>query len=259
MVAPFAFWLLLLAVIPTTARADACPAQHIDERVRVVHVFDGDTFKLTDGRRVRIIGINTPELRPDGPATEPFADQAKAALQSMIDRSNRTVLLQYGNEHTDHYGRVLAHAYLDGGRNIAAHLLLDGLATTLAVPPNTRMHDCYQRQEDIARVERRGIWDHPRYQVRDSRTLPAATRGFSLVYGRIADISRGGGTVWLDLDGPLKVRIAREDQLNFPGGQLEHLAGKTVEVRGWIRSRPTGLVMTVRHPAALSIISTDRQ
>ena len=250
--APFALWLLLHA---QSALAAACPARDSGERVTVVHVYDGDTVKLADGRRVRLIGINAPELRPEQPAEEPFANEARAALQSLIDRNNRTLLLQYGREHEDHYGRLLAHAFVDNGDNVAVHLLQTGLATTLVVPPNTWAHDCYQQQEDQARIERRGIWKHPRYQVRDSHSLPASTRGFRIIHATVQDVRYAGGTAWLELDGPLSVRVGRQDQVNFPRGYLERLTGQAVEVRGWVRSRPSGLVMTVRHPAAMAALS----
>jgi endonuclease YncB( thermonuclease family) len=250
--APFALWLLLHA---PSALAAACPARDTGERVTVVHVYDGDTVKLADGRRVRLIGINAPELRPEQPAGEPFANEARAILQSLIDRNNRTLLLQYGRENEDHYGRLLAHAFVDNGDNVAVHLLQSGLATTLVVPPNTWAHDCYQQQEDQARIERRGIWKHPRYQVSDARSLPASTRGFRIIHATVQHVRYAGGTAWLELDGPLSVRVGRQDQVNFPAGYLERLAGKAVEIRGWVRARPSGLIMTVKHPAAMIFLS----
>jgi endonuclease YncB( thermonuclease family) len=251
-VAPFALWVLLL--FAQHSAAAACPAREISERVSVVHVYDGDTLKLSDGRRVRLIGINTPELRPEQPGGQPYAAAAKTALQSLLDRNNRTLLLQYGQEHNDHYGRLLAHAFLDSGDNVAVHLLQAGLATTLVVPPNTWAHDCYQAHENEARIDRRGIWGHPRYQLRDSRSLPLSTRGFSLIHGHVERVRQAGGNTWLELEGPLTVRIDKRDLVNFPDGYLERLAGQTVELRGWVRSRSPGLIMTVRHPAALIII-----
>ena len=254
-VAPFAFWLLLVFTYSLCNTAAACPARETGERVTVVYVYDGDTVKLSDGRRVRLIGINTPELRHNEPGGQPFATEARAALQSILDRGNRTLLLQYGKEHKDHYGRLLAHAFLENGDNIARHLLQAGLATTLVIPPNTWAQDCYQRLENQARIDRRGIWGHPRYQLQDSRSLPASTRGFSLILGKVEQVRHAGGNTWLELQGPLTVRIDKRDIINFPAGQLDKLTGQTVEVRGWVRSQPSGLVMTVKHPAALIAIT----
>jgi endonuclease YncB( thermonuclease family) len=242
---------LLFLLIPADGQAAGCLADKISERVTVVRVYDGDTVKLTDGRRVRLIGINTPELGRERKATQPFAAEARRVLQTLLDRSNRTLLLQYGQEHHDHYGRLLAHVFLDNGENVAVHLLQKGLATALVVPPNTWAVDCYRQQEDAARIERRGIWGDRRYQSRDSNSLPLATRDFSIVHGQVTRVKHSGGTLWIELQGPLAIRIGRKDRVNFPAGFFEHLAGQRVEVRGWVRPRPSGLVMTVRHPAAL--------
>lgn len=257
--APVAFWALLFFFTSQTVAAAPCPARETGERVRVIHVYDGDTVRLADGRRVRLIGINTPELNPDRRIVEPYASQAKSLLQSLLDRHNRTLLLQYDNERTDHYGRLLAHAFLENGENVAVRLLQAGLATTLVVPPNTWAQACYQSQEDRARIERRGLWDHPDYQSRDCHTLSAPVRGYQLVHCRVKRVRTQGRTTWLELAGPLDVHIARQDLINFPAGYLEQLAGQTVELRGWIRSHEGSQLMRIRHPAALVTIRGDRQ
>lgn len=249
-VAPFALALCLYAVAGS-AGAGSCPAERTDERVRVVHVYDGDTVRLADGRRLRLIGINAPETGRDGQAEQPFAGAARHALQALLDDNNRTLLLQHGAEDEDRYGRLLAHAWTDGGDNVGAHLLTLGLATALVVPPNTRLLACFERLEVDARRHQRGLWAHPRYQSRDSTALTAEDRGFTIVYGRVRSVEQHGGTLWLRLDGPLSLRVSRKDQVNFPAGMLERLPGRTVETRGWIRQTPSGLQLSVRHPAAL--------
>ena len=57
-----------------------CPAQQRLESVQVERVIDGDTVVLGDGRHVRIIGVNTPEMNwrkynPDG-VPQPYAREA---------------------------------------------------------------------------------------------------------------------------------------------------------------------------------------
>ena len=263
-VAPFAFWLLLLATVTldTWTRpvlASACPAEHINERVQVVHVYDGDTIKLTDGRRVRLIGIDTPELGHKNKPDQPLARQARMALQDRLNSNNRNLQLQYDKEHQDHYGRLLAHAFLENGENIVVPLLQQGLATTLVVPPNTWGADCYQHQENAARRERRGLWSLQDYQSQEARTLPLATRGFRIVHGRVGEIRRSRKNLWVDIEGPLVVQIPITDLVNFNLLDIEALPGKAVEVRGRIHKDRDGLRMKVRHPAALSIISRSSQ
>ena len=257
--APFAFRELLLTVAIATASVHSamaadCAASHIDERAQVVYVYDGDTIKLKDGRRVRLIGINTPEIGRNSATPRPFAREARNALQELLDAGNRKVLLQYGAERQDHYGRLLAHTFLENGKNIAVHLLQQGLATTLVVPPNSWARDCYQGHEYQARSTGRGLWRLEQYQTQDARKLSPETRGFRLVHGRVSEIRQSRHNVWVDIDGPLVVRIPRKDLVNFEPDYLEHLAGADVETRGWVKQDRDGLRLTARHPAALTVI-----
>ena len=260
--APFAFRGLLLAVALVVGvhntPAAGCPAGHIDERVQAVYVFDGDTLKLEDGRRVRLIGINTPELNQKGAAPSPFAIEARDTLQGLLDSGRHTLLLQYGAERRDHYGRLLAHAFLENGDNIAVHLLQQGLATTLVVPPNTWARDCYQDHEDRARSAGIGLWGLAAYRAGNARTLPPETRGFRIVRGRVSEIRESRHNIWVDIDGPLVVRVSRKDLVHFEPDYLEQLVGHEVEIRGWIKQDRDGLRLTARHPAAINVITHSR-
>lgn len=258
--APFSYATLctgLLCTLACQVHAAGCPAGHIDERVQVVYVYDGDTVKLGDGRRLRLIGINTPEMTHNSGQIEPLASDARAMLQDMLDQGNRILHLQYGEQHNDHYGRLLAHAFLENGDNVGARLLQQGLATALVVPPNTWARDCYQRLEDDARIDRLGLWALPQYQTLASTGLPADTTGFHIVTGHIIAVRDTSRSTWLDLAGPLTLHVSHQDQTNFKPGYLNQLAGHDVEVRGWIKPDRKGLRMNIRHPAALVKITTD--
>jgi endonuclease YncB( thermonuclease family) len=231
--------------------ADGCAADSATQRVRVGYVYDGDTIKLEDGRRVRLIGINTPEIGHHGQPNQDFAQQARSVLQDILDANNKILYLQYANELQDHYGRVLAHAYLEDGTNVAVRLLEQGLATTLVVPPNTRTHSCYQRHEDAARNAARGLWALPAYQPVDSHNLQPESRGFRIVHGRIMKIRQSRYSIRLELDGPLDLYINRKDLVNFPDDFPQATLGRKVVVRGWITGKGEHLRINLRHPAAL--------
>ena len=254
--APFALWgvFLVFCWFPSSvypAPVGGCAADAATERVRVGHVYDGDTVKLTDGRRLRFIGINTPEIGHNGQPDQVLALQARAALQEILHTHNQILFLQYGEESQDHYGRLLAHAYLEDGTDVAVRLLEQGLATTLVVPPNTRVQECYQHHEDEAREAARGLWALPDYQPVDNRTLHPDSRGFRIVRGRVTDIRQSRYSIWLDLDGPVTLHVNRKDLVNFQNGFPASTLHRTVVVRGWITANKNRLRIKVRHPAAL--------
>lgn len=88
----------------------------------VGHVFDGDTIALEDGTRVRLIGVDAPEVDSPYSKLEPFGEDSKAFLTSLV--LNRKVFLDEGDPARDKYGRTLAYVYVDdvlvNGRMIRA-------------------------------------------------------------------------------------------------------------------------------------------
>ena len=73
-------FVLLVGGAPSRALAAVdCPADRIDEYVEVADVHDGDTVRLVDGRKLRLIGFNTPELARDESPAEPLATEARQA------------------------------------------------------------------------------------------------------------------------------------------------------------------------------------
>jgi micrococcal nuclease len=126
----------------------------------VVHVVDGDTVdvRMGDGtRRVRYIGVDTPEsVKPDTPV-QCFAEQASAYNKRLV--SGKRVRLVYGPDRFDRYGRVLAYVYLPGSpRSVNAQLVATGFARVLAIAPNTAHLRPYLRLEREARQRGLGLW-----------------------------------------------------------------------------------------------------
>jgi endonuclease YncB( thermonuclease family) len=253
------FITLLLFTATTPAASGPCPADRINDRVRVVHVYDGDTVKLQDGRHLRFIGVNTPEINRHGKAGQPQAEAARRFLKDLLDKNNNTLLLQYGYERRDHYGRYLAHAFLENGVNVAAELITHGLATTLVIPPNTWGLDCYRRHEKQARIEQLGIWALPAYQSISSTDLQPDEQGFRVVHGQVQRLVRAGRGMKLFLAGPLTLHITGKDMINFRKRELEKLVGRSIEVRGWLKPGHHGLQMRLRHPAWLDTLEPQKK
>ncbi len=94
--------------------------------VPVGHVFDGDTFALADGRRVRLVGIDAPELAHGGNEAQYFANEAKAALVRLVGGAD--VRLAPAGQGEDRFGRILAEVFLPDGRSVNEMLLAQGAA-----------------------------------------------------------------------------------------------------------------------------------
>ena len=244
----------LFVCLPTIVQANApCAADRIDERALVKHVHDGDTLVLSDGRKVRLIGINTPELARKPAPAEQFAATARTALRQLLADGQFQVGIRYGTERFDRYSRVLAHLFTNDGRNVQALLLQRGLGAPTVFPPNLWQHECYWRTAMQARDARVGIWALPRYQGLSPRSVRARGGGFYAVRGRVESIERTRRSVWLNMGYDFALRIAKDDLLHFRNLTPESLRYKSVRALGWVssRGRPG---MRVRHPAQLEIV-----
>jgi micrococcal nuclease len=139
-----------LPVSTATSQPGSGPNQPGDlETVSVAQIVDGDTIELTDGRRVRYIGINTPERN------QPYYEEATQANQQLV--GGKEVGLEIDVETFDQYGRTLAYIWVDG---MLANLEIvrRGFANAFTVPPNVRYEQEFRAAEREARDAGRGLW-----------------------------------------------------------------------------------------------------
>ncbi|WP_085595658.1 MULTISPECIES: thermonuclease family protein [unclassified Pseudomonas] len=222
-----AIWLTAAqAFCPAPVPATVVPAS-------VLRVVDGDTLRLKDGRSVRMIGLNAPELARGGRKAEPLAIAARRRLEQLVAQSGGRVGLVLGRERHDRYGRTLAHVYGASGLNFESRLIAEGLAYRIALAPNVALVACQQAAEDHARRARLGLW-------RQSPVLKAEqirAPGFVLLSGRVSKVEHNRSGVWITLHGSVVLRVAPNIRDGFAPGRLKRLAGRRVEARGWVVER----------------------
>jgi len=230
-----------------------CPGNQISETATVRYVHDGDTIKLSNNTKVRLLGIDTPELARKGKTAQPFSLQAKYALHKLIRQNQQQVGLADGIEKFDKYQRRLAHLYLSNGDSIQAHLLRQGLATAFTTPPNIRLSHCYQQAERFARKQELGIWSLPQYRIKSLSRLNKKDKGFRRIRGRVSRAYASKKSFWIILGNKLRIQIRRKDLIYFNQQQLQQLAGKTIQIRGWLHPNKQGFYMKLRHPDNFSV------
>ena len=246
-------WLYsLLAAVPAQAKPQ-CGADHIDQHVQVAYVYDGDTVTLQDGRRLRLIGIDTPERGRDGKPDQPFALAARDALRALL-KDRPELDLRLDQTRHDVYGRLLAHAFLTDGTSLSAWLLARGYATLLIIPPDDWNVACYQAAERRARAAGAGIWSLPEYHAVASTRLPGTARGYHLITGRVTHIGESAHSLWLDLEGRVAARIDRKDLDYFSTSTVHGLLHKQIIVRGWLYPYHDELQMRLRYPTDLEVV-----
>ena len=134
------------------------------EAVTVERVVDGDTLKLTDGRRIRLIGINTPESTK---RTEKYGKEASQYTTSKLN--GKQVWIQKDISETDRYDRLLRIVWVDiptddldeneiRTKMFNADLVINGYAEPSTFQPDVKYSDYFIKFAREAREQNTGLW-----------------------------------------------------------------------------------------------------
>jgi micrococcal nuclease len=125
---------------------------------RVTSVIDGDTInvRLRSGKRerVRLIGIDSPELRP----LECFARQARTRARQLAQGKNVRLIGDPTQDTRDRYRRLLAYVILPGNRDLGRQLIVGGFAKVYVYDRRFQRLGAYRTSERAAQAATRGLW-----------------------------------------------------------------------------------------------------
>jgi micrococcal nuclease len=135
----------------------------------VKRAVDGDTLVLESGERVRLIGIDTPELHEsnklyrdsqrtgqDIRTIKELGRRAYEFTKNLVE--GKRVSLEFDVEKHDKYGRLLAYVYLKDGIFVNAEIVRQGYASLMTYPPNVKYADLLVKLYRQARENKRGLW-----------------------------------------------------------------------------------------------------
>ncbi|MET0067029.1 MAG: thermonuclease family protein [Candidatus Thiodiazotropha sp.] len=214
----------------------------------VQRVVDGDTLVLENGEKIRLIGINTPELGHRGNPDQPGAVAARDALDRLVQASGGRLRVCPGSEPRDRYGRLLAHLRSRDGEDVVYRLLRQGWGYSIAIPPNLGSLECHLAAENQAHDLHLGVW---RRAAVDSESLNGDESGFYHLTGRVVRVGESRRSIWLNLRGGLALRINRQAWRYFDFEDPQQLQGRALEVRGWITRQNRTQRISVHHPSAI--------
>jgi len=147
-------WVLL--VLLGLAFGPAPPAAA--ETVPVKRIHDGDTVQLAEGRLLRSIGINEPEIDHARHTAQPWGFEARTQNAELV--AGQSVRLEFDLERLDDYGRTLAYVFLSDGTMVNEKLLRSGVAFCLFMLPNIKYESRLLAAQRAAMRERRGLWQN---------------------------------------------------------------------------------------------------
>lgn len=124
------------------------------ERVR--YVIDGDTVILDDNQHVRLIGVDTPEIKSERRRrSDYYAEEAKDFTRRMVE--GKEVRLENGDEEFDKYGRRLAYIYLPDGTFLNREIVRLGYGEAIRYFPYKYKKE-FLGLENEARAAKLGVW-----------------------------------------------------------------------------------------------------
>lgn len=218
---------------------------------RIQYVYDGDTVKLADGRKIRFLGINTPEVEGRNKNAEAGGEEAKRWLTHAL--KDKRVRLVLDSEPKDKYGRTLAHLFTEDGLHLNLELVRLGLASLSIFPPNLLYSNELLRAQTEAEQASRGIWRRPEYKIKPASRINAANyRGWQRISGRVKKIRTTRKYLYLTLNERVDFRIERANLALFPNPS--DYVGKEVEIRGWLNRSKQRFSMLIRHPSSIRVL-----
>ena len=210
----------------------------VAEQVRAVEAIDGATFRLEDGRTLRLanLAVVLPAVDRGGRSNDAAAEQARLRLARLAPAA---IDLLAADLPADRYRRVVGHAVVDGrwlqGELVAAGEAMVAVdATTRALAPNLLI------LEAAARAARRGLW------AGSARVLRADApgwfeEGFAILEGRVTAVETRSGTTVVSFGAErrraLTLTIVAGQRAAFRAAGLDppRLAGATLRARGVLR------------------------
>ncbi|MBI5199238.1 MAG: thermonuclease family protein, partial [Nitrospirae bacterium] len=148
--------LFLFIILLKDLNAEAKPVQGI-----CIKVYDGDTIKIriegtkTLYRKVRLIGVDTPEMDHPDKKGQRLAREAKSFAEKMV--LGKRIILEFDWDKEDKYGRLLAYVFLQDGRMLNAEIIKQGYGFAYTRFP-FRYMDEFRRYEREAREKGLGLW-----------------------------------------------------------------------------------------------------
>lgn len=143
-------WLGFSALAPESSQIESSQS----ETVKITYITDGDTIKLADKTRIRILSIDAPEKG------ECYYKEAREALKELVE--GKIVRLDRDVSETDLYGRLLRHVILEreGEDNIlvADYMVRQGFAIDDSQTPDIRYRQLLSSAREEAKRENRGLW-----------------------------------------------------------------------------------------------------
>jgi endonuclease YncB( thermonuclease family) len=231
--------LSIFVTAPSAAYAAACAFEAQDEG-HVAEIVDGRSFRLSDGREIRLAGIE-------------LVDADKAALAALT--RDKDVSLHGPDDTPDRYGRQTAFVFLAGSDiSVQAQLLAQGAALASTDIADKDCAAALLAAEAEARAAKKGNWAGTNV-IKNAESADDILTGigrFVLVEGRVLSVRQAGTMTYLNFgrnwtrDFAATISRRMMPLVESNGLTLKSLENRRIRVRGWVEAHPWPRIEVVR-------------
>jgi micrococcal nuclease len=149
-------------------------SSHAQQTSSVTRIIDGDTILvLYKGveKRIRLIGIDTPESRDNKKALKDakrnrqdietivaMGKRATGYVRSLVKQGD-IVTIEFDVQKLDKYKRLLGYVYLSDGKMLNEEIVKAGYANVMTIPPNVKYKDRFSKAYKYAKERKVGLWE----------------------------------------------------------------------------------------------------
>jgi len=237
--------LAVLALAATPLRASPCAFEPQGEG-HVTEITSGNSFRLSDGREIRLAGIE--------PYSSDITRAGRAAALSAVI-ADKDVTLRGADDAPDRYGRQSAFAFLgDDDTPVQSQLLAAGAALVSAEIADKDCAAMLAAAEAAAHAAKKGIWASPAAikNAESADDILAGIGRFTLVEGKVLSVRQAGATTYLNFGRrwtrDFAVTISRRmlPAVEAAGVAVKSLENRRILVRGWVEAHPGPRIEVVR-------------
>ncbi|GBE05715.1 MAG TPA: thermonuclease family protein [Nitrospirae bacterium] len=279
--------------------AEDTPSRPLDSTVltvcdfqKVARVIDGDTFDLSDGTRIRLIGVDTPEVVDFRKDTRWYGMEASKKLREWIE--NTPVCLREDRDKTrgtGKYGRSLRYVWKYGPKGpgsapkgffVNAELIKQGYGFAYTKYPFQFLEE-FRGYERTARENKRGLWDKTEQKkwekkIEKNRVLAGTcSKEETICPGKamhyigqhktvrffVKKSYNSGKAVFLNSKNDFRDHdnftavIFKRDWKKFTSHASDFYKGKAVDVTGRIKEYNGRAEIILKHRDQIRIVSSD--
>jgi endonuclease YncB( thermonuclease family) len=235
-----AFSVSFLVIATSAAHAAACASESQGDG-HVTEIIDGRSFRLSDGREIRLAGI------------ELVAVKDTATLAALV--RDKDVILHGVDDTPDRYGRQTAFAFLAGTDiSVQAELLAQGAALASSEVADKDCAAALLAAEAEARGGKKGTWAGMNVikNAESADDILAGIGRFTLVEGRVLSVRQAGTMTYLNFgrnwtrDFAATISRRMMPAVESSGLTLKSLENRRIRIRGWVEAHPGPRIEVVR-------------